>query len=106
MSDCRTVQSCRHTVPLESITSRIAKRIGGERNGIRQSVVINYLYAFKGLDDEELDADIAFCGSPAAKKLYTAIRKAISREMSHEIDELIESQSKVKFVQDTIGKKL
>lgn len=93
-------------VPLESITSRIGKRIAGERNAIRQSVVINYLYAYRELGDAELDAYVAFCGSPAARKLYKIIRKAISREMSQEIDELIESQSKVKFDQDTIGTKL
>ncbi len=93
-------------VPLESITSRIGIRIAGERKAIRQSVVINYLYAYRELGDAELDAYIAFCRSPATKKLYRVIRKAISREMSQEIDELIESQTKVMFDLSTIGTKL
>ncbi len=90
-------------VPLESITSRIGKRIAGDRNAIQQSVAINSLYAYRELGDAELDAYIAFCTSPAAKKLYKVIRNAISREMSQEIDELIESQSKVKFDHSSIG---
>lgn len=93
-------------VPLASITSRIGKRISADRDRIQQSVTLNSLYAYRALEDAELDAYVAFCGSPAARKFHKVARTAISREMTEEIDELIESLSKVKFDQSTIGKKL